>query len=209
MSQSMLASVTAPHTSSKHKTIELHNPTQLVEFKSTGMLVFKWGFTWKEHVFEWKREECYLIWKPDLAVLVMIMKDTARKSRTAMVQILDDNLNRFDIADRKGLEIALLTTLLTIQDMAAANNTPANPIILAPPMQPKAPPTPPPRPAPKTGVNRITEMHAMRYESNEVTVNKEGLIKNYGEYAESLLVVHLTFLLCSWSAVFSQHSHTG
>ncbi|KAH9025528.1 hypothetical protein EDB85DRAFT_2178159, partial [Lactarius pseudohatsudake] len=116
-----------------------------------------------------------------------ITKDTAGKSRTATVQILDYNLNRFDIADCKGLEIALLTTLLTIQDMAAANNTPADPVILAPPVQPEAPPTPPSRPAPNMGVNRIAEMHAMRYEPNEVTVNEEGSIEDYGEYVESLL----------------------
>ncbi|KAH9015569.1 hypothetical protein EDB85DRAFT_1815480, partial [Lactarius pseudohatsudake] len=117
-----------------------------------------------------------------------IMKDTAGKLRTAMVQILDYNLNRFDITDCKGLGIALLTTLLTIQDMAAANNTPTDPIILMPPMQPEAPPTPPSRPAPNMGVNRIAEMHAMRYEPNEVTVNEEGSIEDYGEYAESLLM---------------------
>lgn len=183
----MLASATAPHASSKHKTIELHNPTQVVEFKSTGTLVFKWSFTWEEHEFEWKREECFLVRKPDPAVLVAITKETAGKSRTATVQILDYNLNRFDIADRKGLEIALLTTLLTIQDMAAANNAPADPVILAPPVQPEAPPSPPPRPAPKTGVNRIAEMHALRYEPNEVTVNEEGSIEDYGAYAEGLL----------------------
>ncbi|KAH9019779.1 hypothetical protein EDB85DRAFT_1815085, partial [Lactarius pseudohatsudake] len=116
-----------------------------------------------------------------------ITKDTARKSRTATVQILDYNLNRFDIADCKGLEIALLTTLLTIQDMAAVNNTPADPVILAPPVQPEALPTPPSRPAPNMGVNRIAEMHAMCYKPNEVTVNEEGSIEDYGEYAESLL----------------------
>ncbi|KAH9032702.1 hypothetical protein EDB85DRAFT_1820922, partial [Lactarius pseudohatsudake] len=116
-----------------------------------------------------------------------IMKDTAGKSRTATVQILDYNLNRFDITDCKGLEIALLTMLLTIQDMAAANNTPADPVILAAPVQPEAPPTPPSRPAPNMGVNCITEMHAMRYEPNEVTVNEEGSIEDYSKYAESLL----------------------
>lgn len=50
MSQSMLASATAAHVSSKHKTVELHNPTQVVEFKSTGTLVFKWCFNWEESV---------------------------------------------------------------------------------------------------------------------------------------------------------------
>ena len=29
----------------------------------------------------------------------------------------------------------------------------------------------------------------MRYEPNEVTVNEEGSIENYGEYAEGLLAV--------------------
>ena len=109
-------------------------------------------------------------------------------------------MGRFDIADRKGLEIALLTTLLTIQDMAAANNAPADPVVLAPPVQPEAPPSPPPRPAPKTGINRIAEMHALRYEPNEVTVNEEGSIEDYGEYAEGLLAVRLVCVfLCSRS----------
>ena len=110
----MLASATAPHVSSKHKTIELHNPTQVVEFKSTGTLIFKWCFTWEElvsgpcvrvcsslpfwiyrNVFEWKREECFLVRKPDPAVLVAITKDTdAGKLRTTTIQILDYNLNR-------------------------------------------------------------------------------------------------------------------
>jgi hypothetical protein len=187
MSQSMLASAMAPHASSKHKTIELHNPTQVVEFKSTGTLIHKWCFNWEEHAFEWKREECFLIRKPDPAVLVAITKETTGRSRTTTVQILDYNLNRFDITDRKGLEIALLTTLLSLHDMALANRAPADPVILAPPAQPEAPPSPPPRPAPKTGINRIAEMHAMRYEPNEVTVNEEGAIEDYGEYAEDLL----------------------
>jgi hypothetical protein len=73
--------------------------------------------------------------------------------------------------------------------MALANRAPADPVILAPPAQPEAPPSPPPRPAPKTGINRIAEMHAMRYEPNEVTVNEEGAIEDYGEYAEDLLAV--------------------
>jgi hypothetical protein len=96
--------------------------------------------------------------------------------------------NRFEIADRKGLEITILATLLTFQDLASSNNAPSEPNVLSPPSQAEAPP-PPPRPAPKTGVDRIAEMHAMRYEPNEVTVNEEGSIENYGEYAEGLLAV--------------------
>ena len=50
MSQSLLASATAPHATSKHKTIELYNPSQVVEFKSTGTLTFRWSFSWEESV---------------------------------------------------------------------------------------------------------------------------------------------------------------
>ena len=99
--------------------------------------------------------------------------------------------NRFDIADRKGLEITLLTTLLTFPDLSAANNAPsAEPSAPSPPSAraESAPPLPP-RPAPKTGIDRVAEMHAMRYEPNEVTVDAEGSIDDYGEYAEGLLAV--------------------
>jgi hypothetical protein len=32
-------------------------------------------------------------------------------------------------------------------------------------------------------------MHAMRHEPNEVMVNEEGSVEDYGEYAEGLLAV--------------------
>ena len=46
-SGSLLASVTAPSATSKHKTIELHNPSKIVELKYTGTLSFKWKFAWE------------------------------------------------------------------------------------------------------------------------------------------------------------------
>jgi hypothetical protein len=103
---------------------------------------------------------------------------------------------RFEIADRKGLEITILTTLLTFQDLNASNNNaPLEPVVLSHHMEHETPPTPPPRPAPKTGIDRIAEMHAMRYEPNEVTINEEGSVEDYGEYAEGLLAVRITALL--------------
>jgi len=50
MSQSLLASAGAPHASSKHKTIELHNPSHIVEFKATGTLTLRWSFSWEVSV---------------------------------------------------------------------------------------------------------------------------------------------------------------
>ncbi len=85
------------------------------------------------------------------------------------------------------MEITLLTTFLTFQDLSTSNNTPS--AESSPPVQAEAAPPVPPRPAPKTGVDRVAEMHAMRYEPNEVTVDGEGSVEDYGEYAEGLLAV--------------------
>lgn len=46
------------------------------------------------HEFEWRREECYIIRKPDPAVLVAVTKEPSGRIRTSSVQILDYNLNR-------------------------------------------------------------------------------------------------------------------
>jgi hypothetical protein len=56
-SQSLLASATAPSATSKQKTIELHNPSQVLELKYTGTLSFKWRFQWEEYV---NRHSCKL-----------------------------------------------------------------------------------------------------------------------------------------------------
>jgi hypothetical protein len=46
------------------------------------------------HEFEWKREECYMIRKPDPPVLVAVTKELPGRIKTPTVQILDYNLNR-------------------------------------------------------------------------------------------------------------------
>ena len=47
------------------------------------------------HEFEWRREECYILRKPDPAVLVAVTKEPPGRLRTSTVQILDYNLNRY------------------------------------------------------------------------------------------------------------------
>ncbi|PSR82343.1 hypothetical protein PHLCEN_2v6086, partial [Hermanssonia centrifuga] len=221
LSQSLLATATAPNATSKHKTIELHNPSQIVELKYTGTLTFKWRFQWEQHEFEWKREECYILRKPDPAVLVALTKEPSGRIKTSSVQILDYNLNRFDIDDRKGLEIVILTALLTFQDSNDAYHTP--PVEgMPPPAQISSPfaffgssrrasdtsesalsrqvselpsqdaPLLPPRPPPKTGIERITELHMLKTlqgegEANEIEVGLEGSADDYAQYAQRLL----------------------
>lgn len=245
-----------------------------MELKFTGTLTFKWRFQWEEYVnpytvyvtllnvtarheFEWKREECFIIRKPDPAVLVAITKEAAGRLKTSTVQILDYNLNRyvvhtssnpnvvnipcnrFDVQDRKGLEIVILTALLTFQDTNDAYHTPGPNVppstvtaASVPNIQPSpslhsrpsffglsrrvsddarttatlanqlgelqlntdVPPVLPPKPAPRTGLDRIADMHAMRVasgegEANEVVVEREGSMEEYARYVESMLKV--------------------
>ncbi|KAL1714580.1 hypothetical protein EV715DRAFT_209253 [Schizophyllum commune] len=209
MSESLLVKVSAPATTSKTKVLELCNPTSVVELKYTGTLSFRWSFKWEDHEFEWKREECYMLRKPDPPVLVAITKEPAGRIKTKTVQILDYNLNRFDIEDRKGLEIVILTALLTFQDANdayhAAPPTPSRqssgPI---PSETPASPPPPPPRPEPKSGVDRIAELQAIRGELNEVTVEDEGSFEDYARYSANLLADEAMLFITIRSSEASQ-----
>jgi hypothetical protein len=157
--------------------------------------------------------------KPDPPVLVAVTKEPAGRIKTSTVQILDYNLNRwvshqiifvgncflflpavssFDIEDRKGLEIVILTALLTFQDSSDVyhgsreENSPSNPSTLpafGTRKTSEGAPLPPPKPAPKTGVDRIAEMQAMRREVNEVSVEDEGNVDDYAQYCANLLQV--------------------
>ncbi|KAJ4468293.1 hypothetical protein J3R30DRAFT_3305992 [Lentinula aciculospora] len=120
-SQSLLVTTNAPSATSKVKIIELQNPLVPVELKASGTFSVRWAFRWKEHEFEWKREECYIIRKPDPPVLVAITKEIPGRVQFATIQVLDYNLNRFDIEDRKGLELVILSGLLTFLDSADVN----------------------------------------------------------------------------------------
>ena len=112
--------------------------------------------------------------------------------------------DRFEINDRKGLEIVVLTALLTFQDSNEAQRnldpTPSQPSSSIPlnksPSSQVArtipgdiPPPPPPKPAPKTGVDRIAEMQAMKGEYNEIIISDEGNVHDYAEYSNNLLQV--------------------
>ncbi|KAF9219789.1 hypothetical protein BS17DRAFT_740317 [Gyrodon lividus] len=205
LSEALLASATAPSATTKHKTLELYNPSKVIELKYTGTLNFRWSFKWHDHEFEWRREECFIIRKPDPPVLVAVTKEPPGRIKTSSVQILDYNLNRFDIEDKKGLEIIILTALLTFQDASDAYHEPNAPTLApsaTPPMfraftdmspwkssggSPTAPPRPPPKPAPKKGVERIAELQHGRGEVNEVTVMEEGAIRDYAKHCSQLL----------------------
>ncbi|KAJ3733699.1 hypothetical protein DFJ43DRAFT_994521 [Lentinula guzmanii] len=222
VSQSLLVTATAPSVTSKVKIIELQNPSVPVELKALGTFSVKWGFQWKGHEFEWKREEeCYIIRKPDPPVLVVITSrkeivNSGRVQQSATIQVLDYNLNRFDIEDRKGLELVFLTSLLTFLDSADARNstkedegtgglggdkkkstwTALSPfggsgeskLASGSPEQV----IPSPRSSPlqsvaQSGVNMIARMQALRTVVHETTVFEEGEIDDYAGFCWRLL----------------------
>ena len=226
ISGSILITGTAPNPVSRQKTLELFNPSIIVELKDVGKVSFRWSFKWEEyasllvlhisrpnapssHDFEWKKDECFMIRKPDPPVLVAVASEPPSRIRNGTVQILDYNLNRyarsrssphnvalnwfrrFDIEDRKGLEIVLLTALFTFSDLnesyhASSDGRPG------PPRRASsgAPPVPP-KPEPRVGVERIAEMQAYKGEVNELVVEDEGEIGDYAGHGWNLLKVGL------------------
>ena len=127
--------------------------------------------------------------------------------------------NRFDISDRKGLEIVVLTALMTFHDANEANRnhdlTPLPPPPSSTPLNRvpsptvpvghtlslgDMPPLPPPKPAPKTGVERIAELQAIKGEYNEIIISDEGDVQDYAEYCNTLLQV------CTENTLLRRHS---
>ncbi|KAJ7874734.1 hypothetical protein B0H14DRAFT_2717323 [Mycena olivaceomarginata] len=205
MTGALLVTATAPSASTKIKFLELCNPTKTVELKYTGTLSFKWSFKWEEHDFEWKREECYMLRKPDPPVLVAVTKEPPGRLKTTSIQILDYNLQRFDIDDRKGLEIVILTALMTFQDANDVYHTPEGSSSAVPrrgSSKDNVPttstvgpaPAPPPKPPKKLGIDRIAEIQALRGQFNEVTVEDEGSIEDYAQYCANLFQDDMLFV---------------
>jgi hypothetical protein len=182
-----------------------------------------------------------LLRKPDPPVLVAITKEPPGRIKTTSIQVLDYNLHRcavellydvhvcqllfiyrFDIEDRKGLEIVMLTALLIFQDsseeyhsttpttssgmLGALRRTsvvPSIPIVSPHPRnETTVPPIPPPKPSPKTGVDRIAETHALRGDVNEITVEGEGSVTDYAQYCANLLQVTIT----AFFPLYSSHA---
>lgn len=97
---------------------------------------------------------------------------------------------RFDITDRKGLEIVLLTALFTFSDLNESHHAPSEGKPGLPRRaSPGAPPVPP-KPEPRVGVERIAEMQAYKGEVNELVVEDEGEVEDYAGHGWNLLQVN-------------------
>ncbi|QRV88898.1 hypothetical protein RhiJN_16916 [Ceratobasidium sp. AG-Ba] len=192
LSDSLLATVTAANATSKNKVIELHNPTIKIELNFTGRLSFKWEFKWEDHEFEWKKDECYLLRKPDPPVLIAV-SESEKKNKKAIVQFLDYNLSRFDVEDRRGLEVVLVASLLSFQDQSDEYRTrtaaadAASGGLRAYSRQSSTSGSSPALP-PKPGEAMVVKLQSShKHEPNEIVVGSEGAIDEYVDLACNLL----------------------
>ncbi|KAF8317173.1 hypothetical protein DL93DRAFT_2077390 [Clavulina sp. PMI_390] len=186
VSEAMLATVMGLSPTAKTKTITLHDPEIPVQLSFSGTMSFKWTFEWEGHEFEWKKESCYLLRKPDPPVQVAVT-DAAKKGKPASVQVLDYNLRRFDIDDKKGLEIVMLCALLSFSDYTEGFNNQAAPAAARPAVPsgsgariagPSAPPVLTPPPA------AIIPSSAER---NEIIVTEDGAAHDYAQHCANVL----------------------
>lgn len=109
---------------------------------------------------------------------------------------------RFDINDRKGLEIVILSALLSFQDYSdeyhAKKEDPSpatvpQPVVTPPERTPEpreAPPELPPKPK-KSGAELIAAIQ--KGELGEVIVEEDGNVKDYAQYCSNLLEVSTFF----------------
>lgn len=133
----LLASISQPHnTVSKKKNIQLYNPDAEVELEKRTKTfqqawMFHFGDSTSQHTeeFSWKREGgpsrasstqsayvCEVIRKPDPSVLAAQYRPPVAKGKPGTLQLMDYNLDRLDVSDKKGLEVALVMTLSALLD---------------------------------------------------------------------------------------------
>ncbi|CCF53052.1 hypothetical protein NDA11_004584 [Ustilago hordei] len=136
MNDCLLASISQPHSNTKKKDIQLYNPDAEVELeKRTKTFQQAWLFHFGDpssqytEEFSWKREGgpsrgsptqsayvCEVIRKPDPSVLAAQYRPPVAKGKPGTLQLMDYNLDRLDVQDKKGLEVALVMTLSALLD---------------------------------------------------------------------------------------------
>ncbi|SJX62016.1 uncharacterized protein SRS1_10643 [Sporisorium reilianum f. sp. reilianum] len=123
----LLASSFHPY-GAKKKHIMLYSPDSDVELeKRSTAFQQAWRFHFgDQEEFAWRRERgssstqsayvCEVIRKPDPNVLAAQYRPPAAKGKPGTLQIMDYNINRLDVHDKKGLEVALVMTLSALLD---------------------------------------------------------------------------------------------
>ncbi|KAL7410561.1 hypothetical protein BDY24DRAFT_443963 [Mrakia frigida] len=121
------STVSSPSSSSKTKTILLHNPDSSVSLSLSGRLSFTWTFTWEDERYEWRQSKMSKEWtlwmmrEPDPNVDVARARSGDQKS-APFCCLQSYNLQRFDTRDQKGLEIVILSSFISFIDAEQDRN---------------------------------------------------------------------------------------
>jgi hypothetical protein len=116
-----LSSIVSPSSGDKIRKIDLYNPDESVIFeKKSSFLRQDWRWTWQEQEYLIRRDGRALIVEafrqPDPEIDIA-RYTPATKSRAAFLQVLDYNVQRLEVADRRGLEVLILTAICTLLDL--------------------------------------------------------------------------------------------
>jgi hypothetical protein len=116
-----LASIISPTSAAKIRKIDLHNPEESVIFERKEKLFRQdWRWTWQDQEYLIRRDgHMYIVEAvrlPDPEIDIA-RYTPATKSRSAFLQILDYNIQRLEIADRRGLEVLILMAVCTLLDL--------------------------------------------------------------------------------------------
>ncbi|CDZ97616.1 hypothetical protein [Phaffia rhodozyma] len=188
---------TSSDAQSKVKQIQLFNPDVELELRSVGRMSYTWQFTWESELYQWKQPRlsskeftCFCVRKPDPDVDVSRARLGDTKSPT-IITFQQYNIDRFSIKDHKGLEIILLTTLLSFLD--ASQEREDRPIMISSSaddtttMVPLAPPAVPPKPQ-----NLREEIGFGDFEEppdpNELTITSAHSVETYAQKSFDLLL---------------------
>ncbi|GAC92666.1 hypothetical protein PHSY_000220 [Pseudozyma hubeiensis SY62] len=133
----LLASISQPYANNaKKKHILLYSPDAEVELEKRSMTFQQsWRFHFGDAAsstaeeFSWKREGgpsrgsstqsayvCEVIRRPDPSVLAAQYRPPAVKGKPGTLQLMDYNINRLDVQDKKGLEVVLVMSLSALLD---------------------------------------------------------------------------------------------
>lgn len=110
-----LSTISCPTSLDKTKTIHLHNPNDSIILEKKGMTFRQeWRFRFQEDDFLIRRDgksyEVEAVRKPDPEIIVARYTPNA-KARPGFLQVLDYNIQRLEIHDKRGLEILIITLI--------------------------------------------------------------------------------------------------
>ncbi|ORX62852.1 hypothetical protein DM01DRAFT_1379463 [Hesseltinella vesiculosa] len=112
--------------SARVKPITLQGYKEAVLLKDSSMFGMEWSFEWEKQRFKWVREslmrpgmECRAVYgKGNDVCIAQYLPRGVKNEYFGLLSLLEYNMDRCNVQDDHGLELVLVTTLMTILDKA-------------------------------------------------------------------------------------------